>query len=172
MPGEFTSIVAGTIGLDIAAVVAVSLTVARGAAVAGSVELSATARLATLALTAQLAHFAEEATTGFYQRFPQLLGQAPWSLGFFVAFNLLWIAIWGISIRGLIRRHHLALFALWFLAIGSMANGTGLAHPLLSLTVSSFFPGLVTSPLVGLLGVLLFRRLLSITKVASVPIDT
>ncbi len=170
MPGEFTSIVAGTIGLDIAAVVAVSLTVARGAAVAGSVELSATARLATLALTAQLAHFAEEAATGFYQRFPQLLGLAPWSLGFFVAFNLLWIAIWGISIRGLIRRHHLALFALWFLAIGSMANG--LAHPLLSLTVGGYFPGLVTSPLVGLLGVLLFRRLLSITKVASVPIDT
>jgi hypothetical protein len=54
-------------------------------------------------------------------------------------------------------RRRAALFPLWFLAIGGVANG--LAHPSFSLRTGGYFPGLVTSPLVGFASLLLLRRL-------------
>jgi hypothetical protein len=47
--------------------------------------------------------------------------------------------------------------AFWFLAIVSMFNA--IAHMALSLLVGGYFPGLISSPLVGVLGTLLARRL-------------
>jgi len=38
------------------------------------------------------------------------------------------------------------------------------AHPALSVFTQGYFPGLVTSPLVGVLGVLLLRRLHAVTR--------
>jgi hypothetical protein len=46
------------------------------------------------------------------------------------------------------------VFALWFLAIASIANGV--VHPLLAFSVSGYFPGLWTSPFIGIFGVILF----------------
>jgi len=50
-----------------------------------------------------------------------------------------------------------ALFPLWFLAIASLANGV--AHPLLSVQAGRYFPGLFTSPLVGVAGLALLRQM-------------
>jgi len=49
------------------------------------------------------------------------------------------------------------LFSIWFLAIASAVNGV--AHPVLSLVSGGYFPGLWSSPLVGVAGVFLLRAL-------------
>ena len=50
-----------------------------------------------------------------------------------------------------------------------MANG--LAHPLLAIRAGGYFPGLATAPLVGVVGVMLFRRLLRITDAGASPLS-
>jgi hypothetical protein len=161
MSEELRSILLGTAGLSVAAAAALLLTLARGGIDASEPRRRAAVRLAAVAVLLQALHFSEELATGFHHRFPEVLGLAPWSLGFFVPFNLFWLAVWALSIRALAARRRAALFPLWFLAIASVANGVG--HPLLSLRAGGYFPGLATSPLVGVAGVLLFRRLLAIT---------
>jgi hypothetical protein len=104
----------------------------------------------------------EEAVTGFPERFPPLLGLPAWSSDFFVVFNLAWLSIWILSTIGLFRGYWFALFPIWFFAIASIANG--IAHPALALAVRGYFPGLITSPVVGVLGVLLWLRLQALTK--------
>jgi hypothetical protein len=81
---------------------------------------------------------------------------------FFVSFNLFWLAIWILSASAFAARRRAAFFPLWFLAIGCTANG--IAHPLLSMRTGGYFPGLVTSLAVGVIGVVLLRRLALITE--------
>lgn len=161
MSEELRSILTGTAGLSVAAVIALLLTLARDGVVASPVQLRAAVRIAVAAILVQTAHFAEELATGFQQRFPELLGLTPWSLRFFVTFNLIWLGAWVLSVFGLAARRRVALFPLWFLGLGCVANG--IAHPLFALRTGGYFPGLVTSPVVGVAGVLLLRRLSRVT---------
>ena len=161
MGEEFRSILLGTAGLSVAAAIAAWLTFSRGFPVVGSIRLRVALVLAVIALLSQSGHFAEELVTGFPQRFPALLGLAPWSIRFFVSFNVFWIVVWGFSCWGVMAGRRAALFPLWFLAIASLANGV--AHPLLSALTGGYFPGLFTSPLVGVVGFALVRQLLLVT---------
>jgi hypothetical protein len=120
------------------------------------------ARLFLVGLAAQSLHFTEEFLTGFQARFPPLLDLDPWSPNFFVAFNLIWLAVWILSAIGLERGDRIALLPIWFFAIASIANGIG--HPVLSLVARGYFPGLITSPVVGGIGVMLWRRLIDLTR--------
>jgi hypothetical protein len=162
MNEEFRSILIGTSGLVGAGGLALFLTLAGGPVNTDRIGLASTRRAAVVALLLQAAHFIEELTTGFPERFPPLFGLTPWPMTFFLAFNLFWLAAWALSIRGLSRRSRAALFALWFLSIGCVANG--IAHPLLALRAGGYFPGLLTSPFAGLAGILLFRRLFGATS--------
>jgi hypothetical protein len=161
MTEELRSVLLGTAGLSMAAVIALLLTLARDGIDADKTRLRAAARLVVIAILFQAAHFAEELATGFHERFPELLGLTPWSHLFFVSFNLFWLAIWTLSILGLVARRQVALFPLWFLGIGSVVNG--LAHPSFAALTGAYFPGLVTSPVIGVVGVLLLRHLWLIT---------
>ena len=116
MSEELRSILLGTAGLSVAGVIALFLALARGGVQAGEAELRAAVRLGGVAVLFQAAHFAEELATGFHLRFPALLGLSPWSLRFFVTFNLFWLVVWGLSLWGLRARWRAALFPLWFLA--------------------------------------------------------
>jgi hypothetical protein len=138
------------------------LTLTRAQPRAEQGDIRAVVGLAAVTILLQTAHFAEELVTGFHRRFPEILGVAPWSSRFFVSFNLFWLGAWIVSIWGVTARRQSALFALWFLAIACVANG--LAHPLLSARVGGYFPGLFTSPLIGIAGMLLLRRLLFATR--------
>jgi hypothetical protein len=113
------------------------------------------------AIILQAGHFVEESMTGFPRRFPQVIGLAPWPARFFFWFNLFWLATWVVSCWGLLARRRAALFPLWFLAIACVANGV--AHPALALRTGEYFPGLFTSPVVGIAGVLLLKRLIAVT---------
>lgn len=165
MNEELRSILLGTTGLGVAGAVALLLTLARRGIEDSGTRIRGAVRIALVAVFLQAAHFSEELATGFHQRFPALLGLAPWSLRFFVSFNLFWLAIWGLSTWGLAARRRAALFPLWFLAIGCVANGV--AHPSFSVRTGGYFPGLVTSPFVGVVGILLLRRLFLVTSGGS-----
>lgn len=115
----------------------------------------------------QSVHFAEEWATGFHVRFPALLGLAPMPLSFFVLFNLAWIAIWIASIPFLRRGRRQAFFAAWFLALAGVLNAV--AHPLMAIASGGYFPGLITSPAVGIAGVILWQRLQKATSDSAEP---
>jgi hypothetical protein len=158
---NFRSILFGTSGLSAAAIAALLLTILRRPHDHDLTGRDQTARVFLIGLAAQCLHFMEESVTGFPERFPPLLGLPAWSAGFFLVFNLSWQSIWILSAIGLQKGYRFALFPVWFFALASMANG--IAHPALALAVRGYFPGLITSPVVGALGVLLWLRLRALT---------
>lgn len=157
MDEPLRSILAGSVGLDIAAVAALVLTVRRTPRLARPDFV----RLGWITLAMQSVHFVEELFTGFETRFPVLLGLGPWPETFFVSFNLVWLVIWAAALAT-VGRFRVALFPVWFLAIAAIANG--IAHPLGSVAVRGYFPGLATAPFLGVAGVLLFTRLMAFTR--------
>lgn len=161
MSEDLRSIVFGTAGLSAAALVAMVLTITRGPITPNPERRRAAVRLAGATVLLQAVHFAEELATGFHQRFPEQLGLAAWSPLFFVAFNSFWLGVWTSSCPGLVARRRWALAALWFLGIAAVANLV--VHPVLSARTGGYFPGLLSSPLLGVLGLLLLRQLLGIT---------
>lgn len=167
MNDAFSSMLPSAAVLGAACAIALFLTVHRSwAAEAGGLVRGA-ARVALVAVVAQAAHFVEELLTGFYVRFPALFGLGVIPVRFFIFFNVAWLVIWSLSCWGLIVQQRAALFPLYFLAIAAALNGV--AHPLISVYVEGYFPGLVTSPLVGVMGVVLLRRLLVATTTAPSP---
>lgn len=110
----------------------------------------------------QCLHFIEEFVTGLYIHLPAFLDLAPWSPEFFVAFNLAWIAIWIISAIGIYHHFPAAYFPVWFFIFGMVGNGV--FHPLLALATQGYFPGLVTSPIVGVISIILFTKLWELTQ--------
>ena len=120
------------------------------------------ARALALATGIQALHFTEEAATGFHERLPALLGLPAMPFSFFILFNLAWLVIWVASIPGLRSSRTAAFFAAWFLAIAGIFNGV--AHPLLAVAAEGYFPGLVSSPLIGAASVWLWLRLSKATQ--------
>jgi hypothetical protein len=125
---------------------------------AEQLSLAAPWTLAVLAI--QSLHFAEEFATGFHERFPAMLGLAPWTAEFLVGFNAAWIAAWALaSSAAIVRRAtFVAAWLIWFLALAATANG--LAHPVLAMAAGGYFPGLLTSPVLGVAGLVLIRQLM------------
>jgi len=133
MNDDLLSLLPSALVLGVAAVIALVLTLSRNWAHESKSLIRGAHRLTVVTILFQSAHFTEELVTGFHERFPALLGLPPMPIRVFVFFNLAWLAIWCLSVWGLVTRRRVALFPLWFLGIGSVANGA--AHPLLSLLV-------------------------------------
>ncbi|MGD8415984.1 MAG: HXXEE domain-containing protein [Pseudomonadales bacterium] len=154
------SLLPPALALGLVALWAVRMTVGRSTMTPDPEKVRAAAHALAVTAGIQAVHFSEELSTGFHERLPALFGLPPMSLGVFVGFNLVWIGIWSVSVAWLRTGHPFPLFAAWFLAIAGCANG--IVHPLLSLLVGGYFPGLVTSPFIGLAGLWLWRRLSAI----------
>lgn len=152
----------GTAGLSAGAAVAFLLTILRKPIDGDLVGRERTAHLLLIGLAAQCLHFMEEFVTQFQNRFPALLGLGAWSENFFVVFNLIWLSVWILSAIGLHRGYRFAVFPVWFFAIAAIANG--IAHPVLAVVARGYFPGLISSPVVGGLGVLLWLKLQVLTR--------
>ncbi len=162
MSEPFLRFLPSAVVLGAAAMVALFLTLTRGWAAECGRYVRGAVQVALVATLFQAVHFTEELATGFHQRLPALFGLGPISVPVFVAFNVGWLVVWGLSVWGLAGRYRLALFPLWFLAIGSITNGV--AHPLLSVWAGGYFPGVLTSPVVGVLGIVLLKRLRMVTS--------
>ncbi|HSM30851.1 MAG TPA: HXXEE domain-containing protein [Woeseiaceae bacterium] len=119
--------------------------------------LLAASRALALATAVQFVHFSEEWATGFNVRFPALFDLDPIPGEAFVVFNLAWIATWLVAIPMLRKARTFAFFVAWFLAIAGLLNG--IAHPLLAAATDGYFPGLISSPFIGVAGLSLWRRL-------------
>jgi len=163
MTSAALSVLLGTLGLTLAALVALTLAYSRPGV--ADEHVAKVRRIATIGVVVQAGHFGEEYLQQFYLRFPAQLGLAPWPEGFFVFFNLMWLVVWVFAIASLARFPRFGVFPLWFLAIASVANGV--FHPLLSLASRGYFPGFWSSPLVGILGVVLVRDLATATRASS-----
>ena len=124
--------------------------------------IPAAVRIATIAVIVQAVHFAEELSTGFHVRLPAVFDRVPMPLGFFISFNLAWLVVWSLSVWGLSARRRAALFPLWFLGIAALLNGVG--HPVLSALEGEYFPGLVTAPVIGVMGAMLLHHLRMVTS--------
>lgn len=152
-----SSLVPSILVLGLAAFAALQLTLRRPSSTELTVERGAASQALAFATAIQSGHFVEEWATDFHARFPALFGLEPIPLSFFVAFNLTWIVIWIASVPFLRFAHKPAFFAAWFLAIAGMLNGV--AHPLMSVASGGYFPGLISSPFVGLVSIYLWYRL-------------
>ena len=162
MNENLRSVLTGTAGLSVGAAVALLLTILRRLVDNDLTGRERTERLFLIGLAAHSLHFMEEFVTRFEDRFPALLGLPAWSPDFFVVFNLVWLCVWILSAIGLKRGYRSALFPVWFFAIAAIANG--IAHPILAVVARGYFPGLITSPVLGVVGVLLWQRLQALTR--------
>ncbi|MEM7350609.1 MAG: HXXEE domain-containing protein [Acidobacteriota bacterium] len=162
MGEELGSFLRGTGGLSLLLAVSVVLTWVRPWRRKSSGDRSRLARWLLIGIAAQCFHSIEELLGEFYIRFPEFFGLVPWSIDLWVAFNIVWVALWILAALGLVAGWRLALLPTWFFALGMAANG--IAHPLLAVASGGYFPGLVTSPLVGILGVWLLRLLWVATR--------
>ena len=152
-----SSVVPSVVVLGLVAIVAARLAQRRSSPADAAAERVAASTVVGVATAIQSAHFAEEWVTDFHVRFPSLLGLDPMPLSFFVSFNFVWIAIWVVSIPFLRLGRTPAFFAAWFLAIAGVLNGV--AHPIMAIASGGYFPGLFTSPIIGIAGVILWQRL-------------
>lgn len=157
-----TSLLPSAVALGAVALVALGLTSRRSSPPGRAAERGAAARSLLIALGAQSAHFAEELATGFHERLPALFGQPAMPLEVFVGFNAAWLAAWGASVPGLRTGRRPAFFAAWFLAVGGVLNLVG--HPVLALAAGGYFPGLASSPFLGVAAALLWLRLREATR--------
>ena len=151
------SVLPSVVVLGLVAIVAIRLAQSRSSPIEAARERIAASWVLGIATAIQGVHFVEEWATDFRVRFPALLGLDPMPLSFFVTFNLGWIAIWIVSIPLLRIGRRAAFFAAWFLAIAGLLNSV--AHPMMAVLSGGYFPGLMTSPLVGVAGVILWQRL-------------
>lgn len=78
-----------------------------------------------------------------------------------MTFKAFWIAVWVLCALGVRAGFRMAFFPVWFFAIAMIGNGV--AHPALAVAARGYFPGLVTSPVVGVAGLLLGRALFRFT---------
>jgi Protein of unknown function with HXXEE motif len=111
------------------------------------------------ALSWQLVHFLEEYYTGFNYRWPTEIFRArPYEDKQFVAINVGSYAVFIIGGIALLKRiPELYLPAIFFAVMGVMFNG--IQHPVYSLMVKGYFPGLWTSFVDLALGPALLKRL-------------
>ena len=161
------SVLPSVVILGLVAIVAIRLAQSRPSPPEAAAERFAASTVLGITTAFQCVHFAEEWATGFHARFPALLGLDPMPLSFFVPFNLAWIAIWIASVPILRLGRRTAFFAAWFLAVAGILNG--IAHPLMAVASAGYFPGLITSPFVGVAAVVLYQRLHRATAESSRP---
>ncbi len=154
---ELRSWIGGTLALWLTLAVAVGTSIARPLTPGAGTARRGVLAAGMVTLLAQCAHFAEEAATGFPAVVPPLLGLAPWSPGPFVILNVAWIGIWAAALIGVQAGRRLAEWPLWFLSLAGILNGV--AHPALAVIAGSWVPGLFTSPVVAVAGLMLLRAL-------------
>ena len=160
--GFMMSLLPSIFVLGLAAIVSVLLTRYRKIQASDQRGITKASLALAVATLVQAAHFSEEAFTGFHEKLPALFGLPPMSFTGLMVFNLAWLAIWVFSIYGLRAGFAFSMFAAWFLAIAGMING--IAHPLLTLASGEYFPGLYTSPIIFIAGIMLWRALKSATR--------
>ena len=146
------SFIQGTLGLLVVLVISTIITFTRET----PRSVISFKSIALIAISFHLLHLGEETVYGFHRLFPELLGLAVWPLWLFLSFNLMWVGVWLVGLF-VVPPNRFTITTFWFLALASTVNA--FAHPTISILVVGYFPGLISSPFVGVLGILLIRQL-------------
>ena len=117
-----------------------------------------------IALAVQFLHFTEEYYFQFYNKFPVLYHGSPYSVGLFVAFNMLSYSIFTIACILVFYKNikFLLMPVLFFIVYGVLGNA--ISHTLWSIYFLNYFPGLVTDQIYWILGPLLLYQFLHSKK--------
>ena len=123
-------------------------------------QLNSVRRLVLIACAAQLLHLLEESAFDLHVVLPEAFGFPGMSLPFFLSINTGALVVW---LLGALQRtfNPLVVTTFWFLGLASVFNLV--AHPTMAIVTGGYFPGVLTSPLVGFTGLLLTRRLFQAT---------
>lgn len=112
-----------------------------------------------IALAIQFLHFTEEYVYGFHLRITELMaGMPPFNVNVFVAFNMIAYCLFLLAGFGMYKGVKFPMIIVWFFVIGGVV-GNAVWHPLMSLRVGGYFPGLVTSFAYWIVGPILLKRL-------------
>lgn len=79
----------------------------------------------------------------------------------FVWANVTALVVWIAALIGVRQGVVIAVFPLWFLGFAELLNF--FLHPYLAFETGGYFPGVITAPLVGALGMMTVRELARIT---------
>ncbi|NJO43878.1 MAG: HXXEE domain-containing protein [Cyanobacteria bacterium RU_5_0] len=115
-------------------------------------------------LSVQFLHFAEEFATGFRTQFPLLYGGKPYSANLFVIFNMISYFIFTLACILVFTKkiRFLLVPVLFYIIYGAIGNA--ISHTYWSLSLQSYFPGLVTAQLYWILGSLILYKLIGDRK--------
>jgi hypothetical protein len=117
-----------------------------------------------IALAVQFLHFTEEYVYGFHFRVTEIMpGVPPFNENTFVAFNMIAYCLFLLGGLGMYKGMKWPMIFVWFFTFGG-ALGNALWHPLLSLKIGGYFPGLFTSFAFWIFGPILFMRLWEVRK--------
>jgi hypothetical protein len=114
-----------------------------------------------LTLCAQVLHFFEELLTELYVEFPTTFGFPAAEQAVFVWANITALVVWVAALLAVRQGIVIALLPLWFLGFSELLNL--FLHPYLALKTGGYYSGVVTAPLVGVLGIMTIRELARVT---------
>lgn len=112
-----------------------------------------------IALAVQFLHFTEEYLYGFDHRISELMaGMPPFKPSVFVAFNMVAYSLFILAGLGMYKGVRWSMIIVWFFVFAGVI-GNAIWHPLMSLRVGGYFPGLYTSFAYLIIGPVLWQRL-------------
>jgi hypothetical protein len=112
-----------------------------------------------IALAIQFLHFTEEYVYGFQFRVTEIMaGMPPFNVNVFVTFNMIAYCLFLLAGLGMYKGMKFPMIIVWFFVIAGVL-GNAIWHPLLSLRVGGYFPGLYTSFTGWILGPILLKQL-------------
>lgn len=112
-----------------------------------------------LALAWQFIHFSEEFITKFYDKVAELNALwPPMSVNLFLGFNMFAYSLFTLAALAMYKKKRVPMIIVWFFAITGVI-GNALWHPVFSIIVGGYFPGLYTSFGYLIIGPILFKRL-------------
>jgi len=114
-----------------------------------------------LTISAQVLHFVEELLTQLYVEFPTTFGFPAAQRSVFVWANVTALVVWVAALIAVRQGVVIALLPLWFLGFAEVLNL--FLHPYLALKTGGYYSGVVTAPLVGVLGMMTTRELARLT---------
>lgn len=164
MDEEVRSMLLAPAGLYLPLVAALVLTLLRTPSSRRVGDRTDLIRIFLIGVAVQCAHFGEEYLTSIHTLFPPLFGLASVPARFFVGFNVFFIMLWLVCSYGVKQGLRAAYFPVWFFGLAMCLNG--IIHPLLAVWVGGYFPGLLTSPVAGVMGVLVTKKLIQSTELA------
>lgn len=110
-----------------------------------------------LTIAGQVLHFGEELLTELYVVFPTSFGYPAAPQSVFVSANITALVVWTGALLAVRQGIVIAVLPLWFLGFAELLNL--FLHPGLAIWTGGYYPGVITAPLVGALGIMTIREL-------------